>query len=84
VARPTGLATLILTSVVVAMPLVGLGLAAGGVFERVWPLVVDRADPVIVTLGIATLAATWGAGLCLLGLALAWRSAAWTAEGFRR
>jgi hypothetical protein len=84
VARPTGLATLVLTSVVVAMPLVGLGLAAGAVFERVWPLVVDRADPVIVTLGIATLAATWGAGLCLLALALAWRSAAWTAEGFRR
>jgi len=78
--RPSGLATLVLTTVVVALPLVALWLAAGRAFDRLWPLLVEPADDGIVLLALGLLVGTWFAGLWLLGIALAWRSAAWTAE----
>jgi hypothetical protein len=81
--RPSGLATLVLTTVVVALPLVALWLAAGRAFDRLWPLLVEPADDGIVLLALGLLVGTWFAGLWLLGIALAWRSAAWTAEVVR-
>jgi hypothetical protein len=83
VVRPTGLATLGLTSLAVALPAAALWLAASRAFDRLWPLVIDRADPWFVVIALGLLAGTWGAGLWLLAIGLAFRSAAWTAEGLR-
>lgn len=83
VVRPSGLATLGLTSLAVGVPLVGLWLASIEAYDRLWPLIVDRADSWAVTIALALLVATWAAGLGLLGIGLAFRAAAWTAEGLR-
>jgi hypothetical protein len=83
VVRPSGLATLALGCIVVGLPLVVLWLTAARAFDRLWPLVVDGADPSAVAIALGLLVATWGAGLWLLAIGLAIRSAAWTAEGFR-
>lgn len=83
VIRPSGLATLGLSSVAVGLPALVLWLAASRAYERLWPLVVDRVDGGIVLIALGLLVATWGAGLWLLGVALAFRSAAWTAEALR-
>ena len=83
VVRPTGLATLALTSIAVLLPAVALWLATSRAFDRLWPLVVDRADPWLVGVALGLLVASWGAGLWLLAIGLAFRSAAWTAEGLR-
>ena len=82
--RPGGLATLVLTTLVVGVPLVVLWLSTGRAFDRLWPLLVESPDASIVLLALGLLVGTWGAGLWLLGIALAWRSAAWTAEVLRR
>lgn len=81
--RPSGLATLVVTSAVVALPVIALWLAARRAFDRLWPLLVEPADGGSVLLALGLLVATWLAGLWLLGIALAWRSAAWTAEVLR-
>jgi hypothetical protein len=81
--RPSGLATLVVTTVVVALPLAALWLAAGRAFDRLWPLLVEPADDGIVLVALGLLVGTWFAGLWLLGIALACRSAAWTAEVLR-
>ncbi|HJW22012.1 MAG TPA: hypothetical protein VJ506_06260 [Candidatus Limnocylindrales bacterium] len=83
VLRPSGLATLALTSLAVGVPLVGLWLASTQAYDRLWPLIVDRADSWAVTIALALLVATWASGLGLLGICLAFRAAAWTAEGLR-
>jgi hypothetical protein len=83
VVRPSGLATLGLSSLAVGLPLVALWLAAARAYDRLWPLIVDRADPWAVVVGLVLFVATWGAGLWLLGIGLAFRSAAWTAEALR-
>ena len=83
VVRPAGLATLGLTTAGVLVAALGTILAAGRAFERVAPLVIDAADPVLVAIGVSLLVGTWCAGLWLLGVALAFRSAAWTAEVLR-
>jgi len=82
--RPTGLATLALASLAVVVPAAALWLAASRAFDLLWPLVVDRADPWTVTIALLGLVVTWGAGLWLLGIGLAFRSAAWTAESLRQ
>jgi hypothetical protein len=84
VVRPSGLATLGLTSLVVGVPALTLWLAGARAFDRLWPLLVDRADPWAVASALGLLVATWATGLWLLGIGLAFRSAAWTAEGLRR
>lgn len=83
VLRPSGLATLGLTTLVVAGPLVVLWLAAGRAFERLWPLVVDRADPEPIAIALGLFAGIWVGGLGILAVALAFRSVAWTAEALR-
>jgi hypothetical protein len=81
--RPSAIATAIATTVVVAVPLLALWFAAGRAFSRVMPLLVDPGDLGLLVVGVGLLVGTWAAGLWLLGIGLAWRSAAWTAEALR-
>lgn len=83
VGRPSGLATLGLSTVAVALPMLAVWLAASRAYERLWPLVVDQVDGGILLIALGLLVGTWAAGLWLLGVALAFRSAAWTAEALR-
>lgn len=82
--RPSGLATLVVGSLAVALPVAILWYAAGRAFDRLWPLVVDGADARFVAIALVLLVATWVVALWLLAIGLAWRSAAWTAEVLRR
>ncbi len=84
VVRPSGLATLAVSSLAVGLPAAGLWLAASAAYDRLWPLIVDGADPAPVAIALGLLVATWGTGLWLLGIGLAFRSAGWTAEQLRR
>ncbi len=83
VVRPSGLATLGLSSAAVGLPLLVLWLATSNAYERLWPLVVDAADPWAVAIALGLLVGTWATGLWLLAIGLAFRSAAWTAEALR-
>jgi hypothetical protein len=81
--RPAGLATLVATDVVV----LGLGGALWLATSTTWIRLADRlADgAAALDLGVALLAfiVAWLGGLLLFGVALAWRSASWTAESIR-
>ena len=83
VIRPGGIATLVITDVVV----LGLGVALWLAGSATWIRLGDRfADgATVLDLGVALLAfiVAWLAGLLLLAVALAWRSASWTAESIR-
>jgi len=79
---PSGLATLVVTDSVVLGVAAGMWLVLGRAFDRVWPAVLDGADPASLVVPIALLAATWVAALWLISLATAWRAAAWTAISF--
>jgi hypothetical protein len=81
--RPSGLAILAVTTLAVVVPLAAAWLLAGGAFARLWPLVVDRADPLLVAAALGLLVAAWIAGLWWLAIALAWRSVTWTLEVLR-
>jgi hypothetical protein len=82
--RPSGIATIMVSTTVVAVPLLALWLAAGRAFDRLSPLLIGPSDSGLLLLALGLLAGTWVAGLWLLGIGLAWRSAAWTAEALRR
>ncbi|HEX7948927.1 MAG TPA: hypothetical protein VF494_01155 [Candidatus Limnocylindrales bacterium] len=84
VVRPSGLATLLVTSTVVGATVAILWVTAGRAFDRVWPLVIEPTRDGLLLLALGLLVGTWAAGLWLLAIALAWRSAAWTAEVLRR
>jgi hypothetical protein len=82
--RPGTIATAIVSTAVVLVALAALWLSAGRAFERLWPVLVDGGDDVIVLIGLTLLVASWAAGLWLLAIGLAFRSIAWTAEVIRR
>jgi hypothetical protein len=82
--RPGTIATFATSTLVVAVSLVALWLSAGRAFERLWPVLADAGDDVIVLIGLGLLVASWAAGLWLLAIGLAFRSVAWTAEILRR
>lgn len=82
--RPSGLATLLLTTTVVGAVVGILWLTAGRAFDRLWPLVIEASDGGLLLLALGLLVGTWAAGLWLTAIVLAWRSAAWTAEVLRR
>ena len=84
VVRPSGLATLVLGSVVALVPLLITWYAAGRAFDRLWGLLIDGSDPLLVLVALALLVAIWAASLWLLAIGLTWRSTAWTAEVLRR
>ena len=82
--RPSTVGTWLLSTVIVAIPLVAVWLSAGRAFDRLWPILVDGGDDLIVLVGLGLLVASWAAGLWLLAIGLAYRSVAWTAEVLRR
>jgi hypothetical protein len=81
--RPRGVATLVITDVVV----LGLGLALWLAASATWIRLADRlADGAAAQdLGVALLAfiVAWLAGLLLFAVALGWRAVSWTAESVR-
>jgi hypothetical protein len=80
VASFRGLATLVLTTVV----LVGLWapflFAAGRTWEHLRAYLLVGTDPVQLAAALLLLSSTWVLGLAISGAALAWRATAWTAE----
>ena len=82
--RPSAIATIAATVAVPALVLLVAWPAARNGFDRLWPLVVDGADPAATQVALVLFVAVWLAGAGLLAVALAWRSAAWTAESLRR
>lgn len=80
VAGVRGLATLMLTSVVLLALLVPFELAVGRAWEHLRGYLLDGADAVQLWAALVLLAATWVLGLAILGAGLAWRATAWTAE----
>ena len=78
--RPSGLAVLVVSDgVVLAAGLLG-GTVLGIAFDQVRIIVREGLEPWILAVGIALLAIVWLGALWLLGIATAWRSAAWTFE----
>jgi hypothetical protein len=75
-----GLATLALTTTIVVAVLLPFVVAMGRAWEHLRSSLID--DPSVLSIGAAllVLVASWILGLAVLGAALAWRTAAWTAE----
>jgi hypothetical protein len=80
VARPSGLATLVLTTLVVAASLVPLVVVAAVAWEKARLLLLEGADAGAVVLGVTLFLATWLAGLVVAAVGVAFRQAAWTLE----
>jgi hypothetical protein len=83
VIRPGGIATLVITDVVVLGLGVALWLAGSATWTRLGDRLADEATA--LDLGVALLAfiVAWLGGLLLVGVALAWRAVSWTAESTR-
>lgn len=77
---PRGLATLLLTSTVLAGLLFTFIVAAGRAWDHLRGYLLDGAEPVQLGAALVLLVATWVLGLSILGAGLAWRATAWTAE----
>jgi hypothetical protein len=75
-----GLATLGLTSAVVAGAWLVFVLAAERAWEHLRALLLEGAPPDQLVAAVVLLATTWGLGLAVLGAGLAWRATAWTSE----
>lgn len=75
-----GLATLAVTTLALAAVIAPFLLVAARSWEHLRDLLLEGADPALVTAALLVLVATWILGLASTGAALAWRTAAWTAE----
>jgi hypothetical protein len=80
VVRPSGLATLVLTTVVAVASLVPLVVVAAVAWEKARLLLLDGTDTVAVVLGVVLFLATWLAGLVVAAVGVAFRQDAWTIE----
>lgn len=80
VLSPRGLATLGLTSAVIAGLLIPFILATGRAWENLRTYLLDGANTVQLGAALVLLVASWVLGLSILGAGLAWRATAWTAE----
>lgn len=82
-ARPSGLATFLVTDSVI----VAIGVLYWSAVSRAWDdariALVDGGAGPATGLAIGLFLATWLAGLGLVAVAVAWRATAWTAEVFR-
>ncbi len=78
VLMPRGLATLGLTSVVLAGLIVPFALAASGSWGQVRTALLEGSGPVGTSAALVLMVSTWVLGLTVLGGALAWRAIAWT------
>jgi hypothetical protein len=81
--RPSVAATLVLTTLGVAIVAVPTAAAAGYAWGRLREALASHADPVIVTITLCSFVGLWLGGLALVGVAVAWRSSAWTLETAR-
>ena len=81
--RPTSLATLLATSLVVLLVGAPAAAAAGFAWERV-RIALSGSPEIVAALSIGSFVSIWLAGLALVSAAVAWRSAAWTLEAARR
>ncbi len=75
-----GLATLAVTTLAVAAVVAPFLLVAAPAWQHLRELILEQAHPVLVGAALLVLVATWILGLATTGAALAWRTAAWTAE----
>jgi hypothetical protein len=75
-----GLGTFVMTTLAVVAVLAPFVLVAARSWEHVRDLLFADAHPALVGAGVLVLVATWVLGLAITGAALAWRTAAWTAE----
>lgn len=82
-ARPTGLATFVLTNAVIAAVGVPWWAAISMAWDDARIALVDGATGTAAGLAIGLFLVTWLAGLWILAVAIAWRATAWTAEVFR-
>lgn len=82
-ARPSGLATFLLTDAVI----VAIGVPWWAAVSMAWDdariALVDGGAGTAAGLAIGLFLATWLAGLGILAVAIAWRATSWTAEVFR-
>lgn len=84
VLRPSGLATLLVTTLVVAASLLPLVVVAAVAWEKARLLLLESADPGTVVLGVVLFLATWLAGLVVVAVGVAFRQVAWALEIWRR
>ena len=81
--RASGLATLVVTDLAVVAAGVPLWIVASLAFDNVRTVVSDGGSAPALGLALVILILAWAAGLWLLGIGLAWRATAWTAESLR-
>ena len=81
--RPGGIATLVVTDVVVLGLSLALWLAASATWIRLADGVADGATAMELGMALLAFIVAWLAGLLLFGAALAWRAVSWTAESIR-
>jgi hypothetical protein len=81
-----GIATFVVTNLVVLGTVIALVVLTGRAAERVRAIVFDRGDAVNVGAALLLLVAVWVLALAVLGAILAWRATAWSAlpRGGRR
>jgi hypothetical protein len=78
VAGARGLATLTLTTIVLAGIVIPFQAAAGRSWEQLRVFLFEGVDALQLAAALLLLVSTWVLGLALLGAALAWRASAWT------
>lgn len=79
-ARPSALATLLLTNGALGAAAIASATAAGIAWEHLRVVLVDRGTGGEVRLALLVFSLTWVAALWLLSLAATWRATAWTFE----
>jgi hypothetical protein len=79
-----GVATFVVTDLVVLAVVVLLVSVVGRAAEHVRVYLFDVTDPVSLAAALLLLVAAWVLGLAVLGAALAWRATAWTIEAAPR
>jgi hypothetical protein len=79
-----GLATLLLTNVLLVAVATPFLLGVGRAWEALRFALIERSEPVQLGGALLVLIAAWILGLLVLGAVLAWRSTAWTAEAVPR
>jgi hypothetical protein len=82
--RPAALATLILTNATLGAVILGTATAGTIAWDHLRVVLLDGGSATDVRLALVVFSLTWVAGVWLLSLSVAWRSAAWTFELARR
>ena len=78
--RPAGLVTFLVTTAALVAVIVGSATAGSVAWDHLRVVLLDGGNANDVRLALVVFSLTWVAGLWLLSLVVAWRSAAWTFE----